>query len=83
MQVDDTFRRSGTTVGDFTMLSSKELFIAGSPNVATLQGSKVQDNFRGCLRKVSNIVFYYVFVWLHDERHFARLITLSVRYLLQ
>ena len=54
VQVDDDYRRTGTTVGDFTMLSSQELFVAGSPNTANLPGSKTKDNFRGCLRKVSH-----------------------------
>ena len=61
IHVDEEFTRSGTTVGEFTMLASKRLYVAGSPEPGELPGAKVRDNFRGCMRKVSHVSFgcYY------------------------
>ncbi|XP_033734709.1 LOW QUALITY PROTEIN: neurexin-2-like [Pecten maximus] len=50
--VDGGFKKSGTTAGDFTMLSSRLLYVGGSPNPSTLYGSRVQTNFKGCMKKV-------------------------------
>ena len=55
IHVDEEFTRSGTTVGEFTMLASKRLYVAGSPEPGELLGAKVKDNFRGCMRKVSHV----------------------------
>ncbi len=52
IHVDDEFNRLGTTVGEFTMLASRRLYVAGSPEPGELPGAKVKDNFRGCMRKV-------------------------------
>ena len=34
------------------MLSSNQLYVAGSQDVGALPGSQVIDNFRGCMKKV-------------------------------
>lgn len=48
----DHIKKVGTTIGKFTMLSSKVLFLGGSLNTNTLPGSKVKQNFKGCMKKV-------------------------------
>ncbi|GAB1597700.1 neurexin-2-like isoform X5 [Argonauta hians] len=48
----DTIKRVGTTIGTFTLLSSKVLFLGGSLDASTLSGSKLKQNFKGCMRKV-------------------------------
>lgn len=50
--VDGGFKKSGTTVGDFTMLSSRLIYVGGSPNPSSLNGARTQTNFKGCLKKV-------------------------------
>ncbi|KAL8610426.1 hypothetical protein ACOMHN_035143 [Nucella lapillus] len=52
MEVDGIHRESGSTTGRYTRLSSKLLYVAGSPHTASLPGSRVGTNFRGCMRKV-------------------------------
>ena len=52
MEVDGIHRASGSTTGRYTLLSSKVLYVAGSPDTATLPGSRVRTNFKGCMRKV-------------------------------
>ncbi|XP_029634772.1 neurexin-3 isoform X2 [Octopus sinensis] len=48
----DTIKKIGTTIGTFTLLSSKVLFLGGSLNTLNLPGSKLKQNFKGCMRKV-------------------------------
>ena len=43
---------AGTAAGDFSMLSSRVLYVGGSENVADLRGSQIKENFRGCLKQV-------------------------------
>ncbi|CAH1791707.1 unnamed protein product, partial [Owenia fusiformis] len=52
IEVDNKKVGSGTTTGDFTMLSSNVLYVGGSPDTSKLPGSRVKSNFRGCLKKV-------------------------------
>ncbi|KAK7504775.1 hypothetical protein BaRGS_00003803, partial [Batillaria attramentaria] len=52
LEVDGIHRRTGSTTGKFTLLSSKILYVAGSPDPASLLGSRVRSNFKGCMRKV-------------------------------
>ncbi|XP_067682450.1 neurexin 1-like isoform X5 [Haliotis asinina] len=52
VEVDGVHRKSGSTTGQFTLLSSSLLYVGGSPNTATLVGSRVTQNFKGCMRKV-------------------------------
>ncbi|XP_050406301.1 neurexin-3 isoform X2 [Patella vulgata] len=52
MEVDGVYRKSGSTTGEFTLLSSSVLYVAGSPNTVLLPGSRVKSNFKGCMRKV-------------------------------
>lgn len=49
----DTIKKIGTTIGTFTLLSSKVLFLGGSLNTLNLPGSKLKQNFKGCMKKVS------------------------------
>ena len=58
MEVDGIYRQSGSTTGRYTLLSSKLLYVAGSPDTATLPGSRVRANFKGCMRKVGMAVLY-------------------------
>ena len=54
----DTYHETGTTVGTFSMLSSKRLHLAGSPDSLTQNGSASLDNFRGCMKKVRFFTVY-------------------------
>ena len=56
IDVDDSYHETGTTVGKFSMLSSKWLHLAGNAGSMTQNGTVSIDNFRGCMKKVS-IVF--------------------------
>ncbi|XP_024085653.1 neurexin-2 isoform X2 [Cimex lectularius] len=50
--VDGVYAEHSNTAGTFTMLSSSKAYVGGTENVLTLMGSKVHNNFIGCLRKV-------------------------------
>ncbi|XP_060602155.1 neurexin-1-like isoform X2 [Ruditapes philippinarum] len=52
IKVDGISRAKGSTMGEFTKLSSNILFVGGSPNPRELLGSNVRSNFRGCMKKV-------------------------------
>lgn len=59
VQVDDDIQRTGTTVGDFTTLASKIIYVGGMPSLfsqpSSFAGSSnplMADNFRGCLKQV-------------------------------
>jgi Laminin G domain len=59
VQVDDDIQRTGTTVGDFTTLSSKVIYVGGMPSLfsqsSVFTGTSnplMADNFRGCLKQV-------------------------------
>ena len=52
VSIDGSVTATGTTSGEFTKLSSNILYVAGSPHTASLPGSQVKVNFRGCLREV-------------------------------
>ncbi|KAL8601328.1 hypothetical protein ACOMHN_054622 [Nucella lapillus] len=52
VEVDGIHNEAGSTTGRYTLLSSKVLYVAGSPDTATLPGSRVRTNFKGCMRKV-------------------------------
>lgn len=44
-----------STNGNFSDITSRELFVGGASDVRLLNGSKATQNFIGCLREVSNI----------------------------
>ncbi|XP_014288762.3 neurexin 1, partial [Halyomorpha halys] len=50
--VDGVYAEHSNTAGTFTMLSSSRAYVGGAENVLKLSGSKVHNNFVGCLRKV-------------------------------
>lgn len=52
MEIDGTERVSGSTSGDFTILTSNVLYVGGSPNTRELPGSDISANFRGCMKQV-------------------------------
>ena len=52
IQVDDNITRTGTLVGDFTMISSKVFFLGGVPSTNQLPNSVNLDSFIGCLKHV-------------------------------
>ncbi|CAG5125145.1 unnamed protein product, partial [Candidula unifasciata] len=52
IDVDGMYRKQGSTSGKFVRLSSNVMYIAGSPQTSKLAGSKVGNNFKGCMRKV-------------------------------
>lgn len=41
--------------GTSTMLSSSKVYVGGSQTTHALPGSKIHNNFVGCLRKVSMV----------------------------
>ncbi|CAH1399422.1 unnamed protein product [Nezara viridula] len=49
--VDGVYAEHSNTAGTFTMLSSSRAYVGGAENVLKLSGSKVHNNFVGCLRK--------------------------------
>lgn len=62
IDVDGMYRKQGSTSGKFVRLSSNVMYIAGSPQTSKLAGSKVGNNFKGCMRKVSTCFYYYCFL---------------------
>ncbi|XP_053395317.1 neurexin-1-like isoform X3 [Mercenaria mercenaria] len=52
IKVDGTSRAKGSTMGEFTKLSSNILYVGGSSHPRELLGSPVRTNFRGCMKKV-------------------------------
>ena len=42
-----------STIGNFTDITSRELYVGGAADVRLLNGSKATQNFIGCLRGVS------------------------------
>ncbi|XP_022103696.1 neurexin-1-like isoform X2 [Acanthaster planci] len=54
VRVDGSLLASGSAGGNFGRLTvGNEFYVGGSPNPATLSGSRVGENFRGNLRDVS------------------------------
>jgi hypothetical protein len=49
----DGIEKTGTTSGEYKMLSSNILYVAGSPNTGDLPGSRIRNNFKGCMKNVS------------------------------
>ena len=41
-----------STIGNFTDITSRELYVGGAADVRLLNGSKATQNFIGCLRGV-------------------------------
>jgi len=56
--VDDDLQKTGTTVGEFTMLSSKVMFVGGRPRSTSVQQltPATYRNFKGCLKQVSLVI---------------------------
>ena len=52
LEIDGIHHVSGNTTGRYTLLSSKVIYVAGSPDPSILPGFGVAANFKGCLRKV-------------------------------
>jgi len=54
VQVDDDLQKTGTTVGEFTMLSSKLMFVGGRPGTTSVEQltPAAVHNFKGCLKQV-------------------------------
>ncbi|XP_017771732.1 PREDICTED: neurexin-1a-like, partial [Nicrophorus vespilloides] len=50
--VDGVYADHSHIAGKFTMLSSSRLYVGGSINTRALPGSRVHNNFVGCMRKV-------------------------------
>ncbi|XP_075221682.1 neurexin 1-like [Lycorma delicatula] len=50
--VDGVYSEHSSTAGTFTILSSSRVYVAGSENTHALPGSRIHNNFIGCLRKV-------------------------------
>lgn len=57
VSVDGHHNNTGTAFGDFTMLSSEVLYLAGSEDVQGLPGSQINHNFRGCMQQVHSILY--------------------------
>ena len=60
VQVDDDLQKTGTTVGEFTMLSSKLLFVGGRPRTTSVPQltHATNHNFKGCLKQVGFMYRY-------------------------
>jgi len=54
VQVDDDLQKTGTTVGEFTMLSSKLMFVGGRPRTTSVEQltPATNHNFKGCFKQV-------------------------------
>ena len=52
VEVDTNITQTGTIVGEFTILSSRVLYVGGSPSPGTVGDVRIVDNFRGCLKQV-------------------------------
>ncbi|XP_065332966.1 neurexin 1 isoform X3 [Cloeon dipterum] len=50
--VDGVYAEHANTAGTFGVLSSSRVYVGGSENTHALPGSKIHNNFIGCLRKV-------------------------------
>jgi hypothetical protein len=50
--VDGVYSDHSHTAGTFSMLSSSKVYVGGSQNTHALPGSRIHNNFVGCLRKV-------------------------------
>jgi hypothetical protein len=50
--VDGVYSDHSHTAGTFSMLSSSRVYVGGSQNTHALPGSRIHNNFVGCLRKV-------------------------------
>lgn len=50
--VDGVYAEHSHIAGKFTMLSSSRVYVGGSINPRALPGSRVHNNFVGCMRKV-------------------------------
>jgi hypothetical protein len=50
--VDGVYSEHSHTAGTFSMLSSSRVYVGGSQNTHALPGSRIHNNFVGCLRKV-------------------------------
>jgi Laminin G domain len=50
--VDGVYAEHAHTAGTFNVLSSSRVYVGGSENTHALPGSKIHNNFIGCLRKV-------------------------------
>ncbi|XP_064621737.1 neurexin 1-like isoform X2 [Lineus longissimus] len=51
----DGIEKTGTTSGEYKMLSSNILYVAGSPDTGNLPGSRIRNNFKGCMKNVMYI----------------------------
>ena len=63
IQVDDEIQRTGTTVGDFTMMSSKLMYIGGATTPTKLPTET--ENFRGCLKQVHSYIYIYIYIYIY------------------
>ena len=64
VQVDDDLHKTGTTVGEFTMLSSRLMFVGGHPRTAGSVGHHTpasNHNFKGCLKQVGDISAVFIY----------------------
>ncbi len=69
---ESVVKETGTTIGDFTMLSSKILYVGGSPNPSELGDTpRVTDSYRGCLRRVRWKSLGYVNIGEGDTKYFV------------
>ena len=60
VEVDQNITQTGTIVGEFTILSSRVLYVAGSPSPGAVEDMGIVDNFRGCLKQVKHPLDCYV-----------------------
>ncbi|CAG5136431.1 unnamed protein product, partial [Candidula unifasciata] len=65
VELDGVHREHGSTSGTFSRMSSNVLYVAGSPRTDTLPGSRVRNNFKGCLKRVS--LSYWVYTFMESQ----------------
>jgi len=59
VEIDKNITQTGTVVGEFTILSSRVLYVAGSPSHGIIEDLGIVDNFRGCLKQVNVVGVLY------------------------
>ena len=52
VDVDTDIKQTRTIVGDYAILSSRVMYVAGSASPGAIGDVRIVDNFRGCLKQV-------------------------------
>jgi len=68
VEADDNLQKTGTTVGEFTMLSSKVMFVGGRPRTTHVEqlAPATSYNFKGCLKQVGFLLYLVIIFLLNN-----------------